>query len=113
MSLDAITTPTSTRLTPLLLGLLEHLLHDLLLLDQESASHTVLNAVRASRAAVRTLDGLLRPADGGVLARAEGGNLCESGLSAPHSTVCVDCILLLASAPIMFPSALSESAIEP
>jgi hypothetical protein len=47
------------RLTLLLLGLLEHLLDDLLLLDQESADNAVLDAAGAPRSTVRTLDGLL------------------------------------------------------
>lgn len=59
----------------LLLGLLHDLLDNLLLLDQEGAHDTVPNAVGAARATVGTLDGLLRPRDLGVLARAEGWDL--------------------------------------
>lgn len=67
------------RLTLLLLGLLEHLLDDLLLLDQESTDDAVLNAVGASRSAVGALDGLLGAGNLGVLAGAEGGNTLELG----------------------------------
>lgn len=56
--------------------LLEHLLHDLLLLDEECAHDTVADAVTASRATVGALDGLLGLGDLGVLAGAEGGDLC-------------------------------------
>ena len=63
------------RLTLLLLGLLEDLLDDLLLLDQESTDDTVLDAAGASRSTVGALDGLLGLGDLGVLAGAEGGNL--------------------------------------
>jgi hypothetical protein len=58
-----------------LLLLLQHLLDNLLLFDEESADDAVPNAVTASRAAVRALDGLLRVGDLGVLAGAESGNL--------------------------------------
>ena len=67
------------RLTLLLLGLLEHLLDDLLLLDQESTDNAVLNAVGASRSAVSALDGLLGAGNLGVLAGAEGGDTLELG----------------------------------
>lgn len=67
------------RLTLLLLGLLEHLLDDLLLLNQESTDDAVLDAVGASRSAVRTLDGLLGARDGGILVGAEGRDTCELG----------------------------------
>lgn len=59
----------------LLLCLLHDLLHNLLLLDQESADDAVLDAVGAARAAVCALNGLLRVGDGGVFAWAEGWNL--------------------------------------
>lgn len=74
----------------LLLGLallLEHLLDDLLLLDQESADDTVTDAVAASGAAVGTLNGLLGLGDLGVLAGAEGGNLWRDSQYYPR--VCV------------------------
>jgi hypothetical protein len=66
------------RLFLLLAGLLllEHLLHDLLLLDEECAHDAVADAVTASRATVGALDGLLGLGDLGVLAGAEGGDLC-------------------------------------
>ena len=67
------------RLTLLLLGLLEHLLHDLLLLNQESTDNAVLDAVGASRSTVGALDGLLGARDLGVLAGTEGGNTLELG----------------------------------
>ena len=67
------------RLTLLLLGLLEDLLDDLLLLDQESTDDAVLDAVGASRTTVGALDGLLGAGDGGVLAGAEGGDTGELG----------------------------------
>ena len=59
----------------LLLGLLHDLLDNLLLLDQEGAGDTVLDAIGAARAAVGTLDGLLGPRDGRVFAWAEGRDL--------------------------------------
>lgn len=59
------------RLTLLLLRLLEHLLDDLLLLDQEGTDDAVLDAVCASRATICALDGLLGAGDLSVLAGAE------------------------------------------
>jgi len=67
------------RLTLLLLGLLEHLLDNLLLLDQESADNTVLNAAGASRSTIGALDRLLGARDLGVFARAKSGNTLELG----------------------------------
>jgi len=67
------------RLTLLLLGLLEDLLDDLLLLDQESTDDAVLDAAGASRSTVGALDGLLGAGDLGVLAGAEGGDTLELG----------------------------------
>ena len=67
------------RLTLLLLGLLEHLLDDLLLLDQESTDDAVLDAAGASRSTVGALDGLLGAGNLGVLAGTEGGNTLELG----------------------------------
>jgi hypothetical protein len=61
------------------LRLLEHLLDDLLLLDQESTDNAVLDAVGASRSTVRTLDGLLGAGDGGIFAGSEGGDTGELG----------------------------------
>ena len=58
-----------------LLLLLQHLLDNLLLLDQEGADDPVAHAVAAPRATVGTLDGLLGAGDLGVLAGAEGGDL--------------------------------------
>lgn len=65
----------------LLLSLLHDLLDNLLLLDQESANNTVLDAVGAARATVGTLDRLLGPRDLCVLARAEGWNLEGASVS--------------------------------
>ena len=62
-----------------MLGLLEDLLDDLLLLDQESTDDAVLDAAGASRSTVGALDGLLGAGDGGVLAGAEGGNARKLG----------------------------------
>jgi hypothetical protein len=56
-----------TRSSLLLLALLEHLLDNLLLLDQESTNDAVLDAVGASRASICALDGLLWLGDIGVL----------------------------------------------
>jgi hypothetical protein len=61
------------------LRLLEHLLDDLLLLDQESTDNAVLDAVGASRSTVRTLDGLLGAGDGGIFAGSEGRDTGELG----------------------------------
>lgn len=63
-------------LASLLLRLLEDLLDDLLLLDQESTDDAVLDATSAARATVGTADVLLGAGDLGILAGAEGGNLC-------------------------------------
>ena len=60
--------------------LLQHLLDDLLLLDQEGADDAVLDAVGAPRATVRAADGLLGLRDLGVLAGSEGGDLWRAGL---------------------------------
>lgn len=62
-----------------MLRLLEHLLDDLLLLDQESADNAVLDAASASRSTVGALDGLLGAGDLGVLAGTEGGDTLELG----------------------------------
>jgi len=64
----------------LLLGqalLLQHLLDDLLLLNEEGADNPVTDAVATSGATVRALDGLLGLGDLGVLAGAESGDLVE------------------------------------
>merc|ERR1712107_153279 len=66
-------------LTLLLLGLLEHLLDNLLLLNQESTDNAVLDAVGASRSTVGALNGLLGAGNLGVLAGAEGGNTLKLG----------------------------------
>lgn len=69
--------------------LLQHLLDDLLLLDQESTDNTVTHAVAASRTAVCSLDGLLGLGDLGVLAGSQGGDLewkCPVS-SCPRQTV--------------------------
>lgn len=58
-----------------LLLLLQHLLDDLLLLDEEGAHDAVAHAVAAPRATVGALDGLLGLGDLGVLAGSEGGDL--------------------------------------
>lgn len=62
-----------------MLGLLEDLLDDLLLLDQESTDDAVLDAAGASRSTVGALDGLLGAGDLGVLAGAEGWDTLELG----------------------------------
>lgn len=59
----------------LLLGLLEHLLDDLLLLDQESTDDAVLDAVTAAGTTVGTRDVLARTGDLSIFTRAEGGDL--------------------------------------
>ena len=60
-----------------LLLLLQHLLDNLLLLDQEGTDDAVAHAVAAAGATVGTLDGLLGLGDLGVLAGAESGDLEE------------------------------------
>jgi len=74
------------------LGLLEHLLDNLLLLDQECAHNTVLDAVGASGTTVRTLDGLLWAGDCGIFARSECRNTWELGAAV---TALWCCALLL------------------
>jgi hypothetical protein len=71
------TTPQPSRapLMLLLLTLLEHLLHNLLLLDQKRPHNSILDAIRTSRSSVRALDGFLGLGDVGVFAGAEGGDL--------------------------------------
>jgi len=64
----------SIRLRPLLLRLFEHLLHDLLLLDQECANDAVLDAVGAPGTTVGTLYGLLWAGDLCVFTWSESGN---------------------------------------
>ncbi len=59
----------------LLLGLLEDLLDDLLLLDQEGADNAVLDAAGAAGTTVSTADVLLGAGDLSVLAGAESGDL--------------------------------------
>lgn len=59
----------------LLLGLLKHLLDDLLLLDQESSDDPVPHAVGASRTTIGTLDSLLRSGGGGIFTGSESRNL--------------------------------------
>ena len=69
----------------LLLTLLEHLLHNLLLLDQKRPDHPILDAIRTSRSSVRALDGFLGLGDVGVFAGPEGGDLlCLWNTLAPH-----------------------------
>ena len=70
-------TETAVRLAlaSLLLRLLEDLLHNLLLLNQESADNTVLDATGTARATVGTADVLLGAGDLGVRARTQGGDL--------------------------------------
>lgn len=76
-SYDPLQANPSTNLSArlLLLSLLHDLLDDLLLLNEESADDTVLDAVGAAGATVGTLDGLLWAGDGSVFAWAEGRNL--------------------------------------
>ena len=62
----------------LVLRLLEHLLDNLLLLDQESSHDTVPHAVAASRAAICALNSLLGAGGRGVLSGAEGWDLLFS-----------------------------------
>ena len=69
-----------------LLLLLQHLLDNLLLLNQEGADDAVAHAVTAPRATVGALDGLLGAGDLGVLAGAEGGDLPGSLISGPRSS---------------------------
>lgn len=78
-------------LASLLLRLLQDLLHNLLLLDQESADNTVLDATGAARTTVGTADVLLGARDLRVLARAQGGDLNSSSvlLNSNHVVSCV------------------------
>lgn len=79
------TTLTRAPLMLLLLTLLEHLLHNLLLLDQKRPDHPILDAIRTSRSSVRALDGFLGLGDVGVFAGPEGGDLlCLWNTLAPH-----------------------------
>ena len=62
-------------LSSLLLRLLEHLLDDLLLLNQESTDNAVLDTAGAAGTTVGTADVLLGARNLGVFAGAEGGDL--------------------------------------
>lgn len=75
--------PHASSLFLLLAGalLLQHLLDDLLLLDQERADDAVAHAVAAPRTAVCALDGLLGLGDLGVLAGTQGGDLVADSVS--------------------------------
>jgi hypothetical protein len=64
-----------------LLLLLQHLLDNLLLLDEEGSDNTVTDAATASGTTVGALDGLLGLGDLGVLAGSESGNLKRSMVS--------------------------------
>jgi hypothetical protein len=88
----------------LLLGLallLEHLLDNLLLLNEEGPDNAVPDTVAAPRAAVRTLDGLLGLGELGVLVGAESRDLEKRAGSArrvpsfasmyPMSPPCFEC----------------------
>lgn len=55
--------------------LLQHLLDNLLLLDEEGSHNAVTDAATASRSTVGSLDGLLGLGDLAVLAGSESGNL--------------------------------------
>lgn len=57
----AVSPPNSRPLSLLLLCLLEHLLYDLLLLNQKCSNHSVLHTTRTSRSSVGSLDGFLGP----------------------------------------------------
>ena len=76
MTAEPFHTPCrSTGLFLLALLLLQHLLDDLLLLDQEGAHDAVPHAVAAPRTAVRALHRLLGLGDLGVLAGPESRDL--------------------------------------
>jgi len=66
-------------LSLLLLRLLEYLLDDLLFLNQEGPSDSVLDAVCAAAATIRPRDALLRSADSCVFAGTEGLDAWELG----------------------------------
>lgn len=70
-----------------LLRLLEHLLDDLLLLDQESTDDTVLDATGAARTTVGTADVLLGARDLGVFTGAESGDLKSKDIHHQHSVL--------------------------
>jgi len=59
----------------LLALLLQHLLHNLLLLDEEGADDPVLDTATASRSAVGTVDALLGLGNLGILAGSESRDL--------------------------------------
>jgi hypothetical protein len=81
--------PSSAHLLPGALGLalLEHLLDDLLLLDQESTNDAVLDTVGAARATIGTGDSLLGLGDGGVLPGAEGRDTGKVGTTVLHHPI--------------------------
>jgi len=65
------------RLSFLLTALFEHLLHDLLLFDQESAHYPILYAVGTARTTIGTLDSFLGTGNGGIFAGTECRNACK------------------------------------
>ena len=69
------TSSSSTTTTTTLLTLLQHLLHNLLFLNQESPHDAIFDARCAAGAAVGALDCFLAAGDLAVLAGAEGGDL--------------------------------------
>lgn len=74
--------------TLLLLSLLQHLLNNLLLLNQESAYDAVSYTVGAPRASIRSLHGLLGLGNRGVLAWSQGGNLSLSARAPALTRIC-------------------------
>lgn len=65
----------------LLLCLLEHLLDDLLLLNQEGSDDTISHAVAASRATVCALHGLLWSGGGGIFSGSESWDLLDGRIT--------------------------------
>jgi hypothetical protein len=73
-SIMNLPTPTLPRLSLRLLVVLEHLLDNLLLLDEECADDAVLDTSGTSRSSVCALNGLLWLGEVGVLSGTECGN---------------------------------------
>jgi hypothetical protein len=78
-------------LSLLLLRLFEHLLDNLLLLNQERADDTVLDTSCASRSTIGSLHSLLWARDGGVFAWSEGWDTLEldTAVTACDSTLAI------------------------
>jgi len=97
-------------LAPLRLALLEHLLDNLLLLNQESTGDAVTDAVATSRTTVCALDSLLGARETCVLARPLGGDLLNVACQRLAVSINRSCLILFA---FLHPVLPAQSRIRP